>query len=201
MFSFFFNYIPRNEIAGSYINNSSIFSSLRNLHSVFPQWLHRFTFPLDSNKGSLFLYILANVCYLCPLRWSHSGKCKVMSYCVCVVLICISLMIHYAEHLFICLMGIWMSSLKRCLFRSSAHVLIGLFVFSMLSCISYFYTLCIRPWTVARQTHLSKRFSRQEYWSGLPLSSSRGSSWSRDWTQVSFIPGSFFTDWATGKLS
>ena len=27
------------------------------------------------------------------------------------------------------------------------------------------------PWTVARQVPLSKEFSRQEYWSGLPFSS------------------------------
>ena len=26
----------------------------------------------------------------------------------------------------------------------------------------------VTPWTVARQTPLSMRFSRQEYWSGLP---------------------------------
>ena len=28
--------------------------------------------------------------------------------------------------------------------------------------------LCVTPWTAARQAHLSMRFSRQEYWSGLP---------------------------------
>ena len=32
--------------------------------------------------------------------------------------------------------------------------------------------LFVTPWTVARQAHLSMGFSRQEYWSGLPFSSS-----------------------------
>ena len=34
---------------------------------------------------------------------------------------------------------------------------------------------------------------------GIAISFSRGSSWPRDWTQVSCIVGRFFTIWATGK--
>ena len=60
-------------------------------------------------------------------------------------------------------------------------------------------TLC-DPWTVAHQALLSMGFSRQEYWSGLPFSFSRGSFWPRDQTCVSWIAGWFFTCWAIGEV-
>ena len=53
------------------------------------------------------------------------------------------------------------------------------------------------PWTVAHQAPPSMEFSRQEYWSGLPLPSPGESSQPRDRSRVSHIARWFFTIWAS----
>ena len=117
-----FGYIPRRGNDGSY--GSSIVSFLRNLHTVFYSGctsLHShqqlYKSSLFSASSPTFVICILMIAILTSMRW------------YLVVLICISLVINDVEHLFMCLFTICMSSLEKCLFRSSAHFLIGLFVF------------------------------------------------------------------------
>ena len=60
-----------------------------------------------------------------------------------------------------------------------------------------FVRLSVTLWTVALQAPLSIEFSRQELLEWVAIPFSKGSSWLRDWTQISYIAGGFFTAWDT----
>ena len=61
--------------------------------------------------------------------------------------------------------------------------------------------LSVTPGPAAHQAPPSMGFSRQEHWSGLPISSTRGSSQPRDPAGISCIAGRFFTTEPPGKPS
>ena len=113
----FSGYMPRSRAGGTY--GTSGFEFVQGFSVLLCIVTASVYTPANSVGGLCFLLTLGSIYYLSTF----------------VVLICISLIISSAEHLFICLSVISMSSLEKCGIRSSAHCLDWV-VLSSMGCLS-----------------------------------------------------------------
>ena len=131
-----FWYISRN--GSAVLHDNSIFNFLRNFNTISrsgcTNWhFHQecICFPFSVSLPTLISCLVVKY---------HTNRFK---WYLIMALICMSLMVSDVEHLFLYLLTIWMSSLGKYLFRSSAHF-INWIVSLLLSCVYTLYILDIK---------------------------------------------------------
>ena len=106
----------------TYTHGNSIFNFLSNLPTIYIM-----VTPIYIPTNHVWVTFSPH-----PLRHLLFVDCLIMAiltgmmWYLIIVLICISLIISYVEHLFMCLLAICIYSLQKCLLMSSAYVLLGL---------------------------------------------------------------------------